>query len=103
VNGPCVIHFTWDPEKARSNAAKHGVTFQLASSVFRDPLALTVYDEDHSETEERWATLGEAENGQLLVVIHTWQQPGPTEVAVRLISARRATREEIAHYQATPL
>jgi len=51
-------HFAWDHEKARSNAVKHGITFALAAGVFRDPLALSVYDAEHSEAEERWVTLG---------------------------------------------
>jgi uncharacterized DUF497 family protein len=81
-------------------AGSHGqVSFCLATSVFRDPLALTVYDDEHSEDEERWATLGVAENGQHLVVIHTWQQVSSTHTAVRIISARRATKKEIWDYQ----
>lgn len=97
-----VYHFDWDPVKARSNLANHGVTFQLATTVLRDPLALTVYDEEHSETEERWVTLGLAENGQYLVVVHTWQEVSPTEFVVRIISARAAEREEIRDYQEQP-
>ena len=92
-------HFDWDPAKARANATKHGVTFRAATSIFRDPLALTVYDNEHSEAEERWVTLGQAENGQYLVVIHTWRQLRLIEIAVRLISARKATKEEIQNYQ----
>ena len=51
-------HVTWDPVKARRNRGKHGVTFALAATVLDDPLALSVPDEDHSATEERWLTLG---------------------------------------------
>ena len=61
-----VYHFEWDAAKARSNAAKHGITFRLATTVFRDPLALTIFDEEHSDNEERWVMLGRAENGQYL-------------------------------------
>jgi uncharacterized protein len=95
-------HFDWDPEKARSNLAEHQVSFQLATSVFRDPLALTVYDEEHSEDEERWATLGRAENGQHLVVIHTYEEAGPAEARIRIISARVATRQERKDYEQAP-
>ncbi|MGQ0658456.1 MAG: BrnT family toxin [Chromatiales bacterium] len=102
MSTPLVYHFDWDPVKARLNVANHGVTFQLATTVLRDPLALTVYDEDHSETAERWVTLGVAENGQYLVVVHTWQEMSPTEFAVRIISARAAEREEIRNYQEQP-
>ena len=70
--------------------------------MFRDALAVTIFDEDHSEREERWVTLGQAENGQPLVVIHTFQQTIPTKIDVRLISAREATRREIQDYQETP-
>ena len=75
--------FDWDPIKARTNQRKHGVSFRLATSVLHDPLALTIYDEDHSEDEERWVTLGRAENGQVLVVIHTWGWIEPAEVRIR--------------------
>lgn len=95
-------HFDWDPVKARGNLADHKVSFQLATTVFRDPLALTVYDEAHSENEERWATLGQAENGQHLVVIHTYEEAGPAEARIRIISAREATKREIQDYQDTP-
>jgi len=78
------------------------VSFQLATTVFRDALALTVYDEEHSEDEERWVTLGQAENGQHLVVIHSFEQPSPTEARIRLISARLATQRELQDYEETP-
>lgn len=71
--------FDWDANKARSNLKKHGVPFRLATTVFRDPLALTIYDDEHSENEERWVTLGQAENGQLLVVVHTSEEVSATE------------------------
>ncbi len=100
-NAKLTYHFDWDPVKARSNLADHKISFRLATTVFRDPLAVTIFDEDHSESEERWATLGQGENGQLLVVIHTFQQTSPTEINVRLISAREATRREIQDYQET--
>lgn len=95
-------HFDWDPLKARSNLADHKVSFRLAATVLRDPLALTVYDEEHSENEERWATLGQAENGQYLVVIHTFEQTSPTDATIRIISAREAERAEIKDYEDTP-
>lgn len=97
-----MYHFDWDPIKARSNLADHKVSFQLATTVFRDPLAITVYDEGHSEDEERWATLGQAGNGQYLVVIHTFRQTNPNDANIRLISAREATRREIRDYEEAP-
>lgn len=55
---PIVYRFAWDPAKAAANRRKHGVSFEQAAAVFRDPLALSRYDEGHSEGEERWLTLG---------------------------------------------
>jgi uncharacterized DUF497 family protein len=68
------IDFDWDVAKAASNVSKHGVTFEEAMTVFRDPLARSILDRDSSFDEERWVTLGEASTGNLLVVVHT----GPT-------------------------
>lgn len=56
--------FDWDPAKARSNFTKHGLDFERAATVFLDPLALTVPDEDHSEVEPRWITLGKDAGGR---------------------------------------
>jgi uncharacterized DUF497 family protein len=67
--------------------------------VLHDPLALSVYDEDHSEQEERWITLGQAVNGSLLVVVHTFEELDGNEARVRLISARPATAHERRQYQ----
>jgi hypothetical protein len=57
VNGGAV-QFEWDEGKAGTNARKHGVTFELASTVFFDPRLLTVADVEHSETELRWFSVG---------------------------------------------
>ena len=96
------LDVTWDVAKAQSNIAKHGVTFAQAATVLLDPLALTVFDEAHSETEERWFTLGRASGGKLLAVSHTFQQASPTSVQVRIISAREATRRERKLYENEP-
>ena len=94
--------FDWDANKARSNLAKHGVSFRLATSVFRDPLALTVFDEEHSADEDRWITLGRAQNHQVLVVVHTSEDVGTTGSHIRIISARRADPAEVRDYEQTP-
>jgi uncharacterized DUF497 family protein len=70
--------------------------------VFRDALALTVFDPAHSETEERWFTLGTDASGKLLAVAHTYQATGPTSARVRLISARDATKREQRFYEDEP-
>lgn len=94
--------FDWDANKARGNLSKHGVSFRLATSVFRDGLALTIFDEDHSIDEERWVTLGRAQNGQVLVVVHTSEEVSTTELHIRIISARRADPAEVRDYEQVP-
>ena len=97
-----VYDFEWDAAKALSNVAKHGVTFDQAATVFRDVLALTVFDSAHSQSEERWFTLGHDASGALLAVVHTYQATGPTRARVRIISAREATPRERRFYEDEP-
>ena len=91
--------FEWDPVKAASNLRKHRIEFGLASTVFEDPLSTSIRDEDRGGVEERWITMGEARNGQLLVVVHTDRRTRGGEISVRIISARRATRNERHQYE----
>lgn len=92
--------FEWHPAKARANLAKYGVSFRQAMAVFRDPLALTLYDDEHSDNEERWITLGMASNN-CLVVVHMAREVGVAEWHIRIISARKADRgEEKTYWQA---
>ncbi len=93
------LDVTWDAVKAQSNIAKHSVTFAQAATVLFDPLALTVFDEAHSQSEERWFTLGISSEGKLLAVAHTHQPTGPASAGVRIISAREATRREREQYE----
>lgn len=88
------MHFEWDPVKARKNLRKHGVTFEEASSVFHDPLAVTGANPDHSEGEERMVTFGLSSLGRLLVVAHTERGD-----AIRIISARATTQHERRIYE----
>ncbi len=97
-----LLDIVWDDTKAQGNLRKHGVSFAQAATVLIDPLALTVFDAAHSETEERWFTLGQTSAGQLLVVAHTYQMPDANTATVRLISAREATRKERQHYENEP-
>jgi hypothetical protein len=94
--------FEWDAHKADSNLQKHGVTFEQAASVFLDALALTVFDEAHSQYEERWFTLGHTNNGMLLAVSHTYQAASLTGAHIRIISARPATKQERRFYADDP-
>jgi uncharacterized DUF497 family protein len=93
------FHFEWDPAKARQNARKHRVTFERGATVFLDPNALSLFDEQHSEEEERWITLGLDQTGALLVISHTYYEEAENSARVRLISARKATRNETKQYQ----
>ena len=86
--------FDWDPEKAESNLRKHGVSFDEASTVFGDPLALLMIDPDHSAKEERYVLLGISLRQRLLVVAFAERPP-----MTRIISARRATRTERRKYE----
>ncbi len=87
--------FEWDAAKAKTNAQKHGVTFDKASTDFGDPLALLMPDPDHSEGEERYLLLGMSTQPRLLVVAFVERPP-----RTRLISGRRAVRRERRQYEA---
>ncbi len=84
----------WHPEKARSNLRKHGVSFEEAASVFRDPLSVTISDPLHSTEEDRLVTIGQSGRNRTLVVVHS--EVGDT---IRMISARLATRRERREYE----
>ncbi len=88
------LAFEWDDGKARLNVRKHGVSFEEASTVFADPLTLTIYDPLHSDEEDRYVALGESRPGRLLVVVFTDRQE-----RIRIISARVATRRERKDYE----
>jgi uncharacterized DUF497 family protein len=92
------LHFEWDQTKADSNLRKHGVSFVEASEVFSDPLAITLFDEENSEQEERWITLGQVQGRKLVVAVHTWIE-GDGIIHIRMISARLATAHEAKNYE----
>ena len=94
--------FVWDEAKAAENLRKHGVAFRQAASAILDPLALTVFEMGHSETEERWLTLGQTSEGRLLAVSHAYREMPDGRARVRLISARQATRQERQRYEDKP-
>lgn len=91
--------FEWDPAKARQNARKHRVAFERGATVFLDPNSLSPFDEQHSDDEERWTTLGLDHTGTLLVICHTYREETGISARVRLISARKATKNETEQYQ----
>jgi uncharacterized DUF497 family protein len=84
----------WDDRKAAANAKKHGVTFAEAVTVLEHPLSITFRDPDHSFDEFRFITIGIGRSGRILMVSHADRAE-----AVRLISARPATRSERRVYE----
>ena len=88
------MEFEWDPDKAARNLVKHRVAFTEAATVFGDPLAITFFDPDHSDEEERYLTFGYSIEGRLLVVSHT--DRGDRN---RIISARVVNRKERKIYE----
>ena len=90
------LKITWDPQKARMNLRKHGVSFEEARSVFYDEQAIEFYDETHSDAEERFLLLGLSFKLRLLLVCHCYRE---SDGFIRIISARRATQLESVHYR----
>ena len=88
------MEFEWDSEKASTNRRAHDVTFDEATTVFGDPLALTYEDPAHSDVENRFLTFGHSSTGRPLVVAHTERGD-----KIRLISAREMTRKERQDYE----
>ena len=88
------LRFEWDPRKAKANRAKHGVSFEEAVTVFGDPFGRITDDPRHSETEERYVLLGQSARRWLLAVMFTERGQ-----AIRLFSARKATRRERREYE----
>ncbi len=88
------LKFTWDKNKAEFNIRKHGITFEEATTVFTDPLSLTIDDPLHSFDEERAVIIGQSFRDRVLVVVHT--DMGDT---VRIISARPAIKKERNYYE----
>ena len=91
-----MVDFEWNSDKARINLAKHDVSFEEAATVFGDPYARVIADPDHSLEEERFVILGMSMRARELVVCHC--RRGPSGSAVRIISARRATKSEARQY-----
>lgn len=88
------MDFVWGVRKAAGNLRKHGVSFHEAATVFFDSLSATGADPDHSLEEQRFVTFGMSSAGRLVVVAHTQQDD-----AIRIISARKATRAERKLYE----
>src|SRR5947199_4332747 len=91
------MQFNWDDEKNRANLAKHGVSFELASYVFDDPLHRSVLE--LCEDEERWQTIGVATDLMVILVVHTITELEGEEELIRVFSARLATAHERRAYE----
>ncbi|MDL1975035.1 MAG: BrnT family toxin [Deltaproteobacteria bacterium] len=88
------MKFEWNPNKAKKNIEKHGVSFDEAATVFFDPLSMTYDDPDHSYDENRYIIIGLSDLGRLLFVSHA-----ETDNIIKIISARQLTRKERKQYE----
>ena len=91
-------NFEWDYRKAKSNQNKHGVSFEEASTVFRDLRAISIYDNEHSEKQDRWITIGISNKGRLIIVFHTFQKENKNNFIIRMYSSQKASKKEIEQY-----
>jgi uncharacterized protein len=87
------LEFEWDRNKAAINRRRHGVSFEEAETVFRDPRARLEYDRWHSDDEERWAVIGFSSKPRLLTVAYVKR-----DEKIRIITARRATKRDAGRY-----
>jgi len=90
--------FDWDSTKDQQNIRKHRVSFRQAATIFRDPNQLSIYDQEHSQNEERWITMGIDSTGVVRVVVHTYEQINDELCQIRIISARKVTNREMSQY-----
>jgi uncharacterized DUF497 family protein len=86
--------FEWDENKAKANVKRHKISFDEAKTVFGDPFLITFPDPDHSDSEQRYVSLGWSAKGRVLVVIHTQRDEN-----IRIISCRKATTSERSFYE----
>jgi uncharacterized DUF497 family protein len=86
------VRFSWDPLKAETNVRKHGVTFEEATTVFADPLAMVIADAVHAS---RTLIIGESIRRRVLLTVFVERD----EEEIRIISARRATNRERRNYE----
>ncbi|WP_298057781.1 BrnT family toxin [uncultured Campylobacter sp.] len=89
------MNYEWNLIKERLNIAKHGVDFKEPKSVFADEFALVLFDEDHSNDEERFLILGMSQKERILLVVHCYREND----TIRIISSRKATKNEAKQYK----
>jgi uncharacterized DUF497 family protein len=90
------MRFEWDPAKRVKNIRKHKIDFEEAKTVFLDPFARLIEDPDHSADEDRFILMGISERLNVLVVCHCYRE---SEEVIRIISARKADREERKQFE----
>lgn len=88
------MNFKWDPLKAEVNYKNHTVSFNEATTVFDDECGITIYDPDHSETEDRFILFGRSSMNRFLMVVHT-----DINDVVRIITSREMTQNERSGYE----
>ena len=91
--------FEWDAQKAKNNIQKHKVSFEEAKTIFGDPYLITYPDEFHSESEERYLSIGYSTGNRVLLVVHTEVEQAEDTLVIRLISSRKATPVERKYYE----
>ena len=89
-----MLLFEWDTNKARKNIKTHDISFDEASTAFKDTLSLTIHDPLHSDEEDRFTLIGNSVKNRLLVIVHTERGN-----KIRIISARKATKKERKQYE----
>ena len=89
------LSFEWDNEKNLINQQKHNISFEEAKSVFYDTQAIQFWDEDHSDSEDRFLLLGRSSKMRMLLIVHCYREQ---ESVIRIISARKATKNERKYY-----
>lgn len=90
--------FEWDARKSRSNVSKHHVSFEEAKTLFADPFLITFFDEYHSNSEDRYISIGCSALGRILLVVHT-ERGTEDNVVIRIISCRKVTPSERKVYE----
>jgi len=88
------LQFEWDDKKAQSNLLKHGISFEEATTAFRDTLSITIDDPLHSHNEDRLILIGLSEDLKTLVVVHVEKRD-----TIRIVSARKASKKEKQFYE----
>ena len=89
----------WSPKKALLNISKHDISFNEAATIFKDPNIVSIYDNEHSDFEDRWISIGLSETGKLILVFHTFRNIEKLSTTIRIFSSRRATKAERKQYE----